>query len=190
MLTMDLSNKLQIYTLQHWFISDCFHSENKHFDLMLWYFQGFQTGVTDPYPSAAFQMIPFFMKNSFVRATRAYCRPGWYRTGTGRWPYSEEDRIGTARVFSWGRGGQQGREVQDKYQKWLKEVRSFFHRICFDMQGKSTGVTNSFNDGCRTVRCVSCGVVCFLSSAVKKTSLIFMTNAVDHFNSTQHETFN
>lgn len=149
---------------------------------------GFQTGVTDPYPSATFQMIPFFMKNSFVEATRAYCRPGWYRTGTGRWPYSEEDRMGTTRVFSWGRGGQQGREVQDKYQKWLKEVRSFFSQM-FWHAGKSTSITNSVTDGCITEGCVSSGAVCFLSSAVKKqTFLIYMTNTVDQFSSSQHET--
>lgn len=52
----------------------------------------------------------------------------------------------------------------------------------FRLAGKSTGVANSVNDGCITVRCVSSGVVCFLSSAVKKqTFIVFMTNTVDQF---------
>lgn len=47
-----------MHTLQHWFIIQSCHGENKHTDLMLTYFQ---IGATDPYPSATFQMIPFFM---------------------------------------------------------------------------------------------------------------------------------
>lgn len=47
-----------MHALQHWFNIQSFHSENKHFHVMLWYFQ---IGATDPYPSATFQIIPFFM---------------------------------------------------------------------------------------------------------------------------------